>query len=117
MESLFTKIISSFIFICIVLYIIITDEKKIKIIIETFNKKRIIFNFILIFIFYIFITFIINNNKINLFYIDKQEHKQLIKSCNLALFGFIIALFSHIDLLFAPFWFIFIASDVFNFTM
>ena len=116
MKALFTKIISSFIFICIILYIIITDEKKIKIIIETFNKKHIIFNLILIFIFYIFITFIINNDKINLFYIDKQEHKQLIKSCNLALFGFIIALFSHIDLLFAPFWFIFIQKNLSRFS-
>lgn len=117
MKALFTKIISSFMFISIVLYIIFTDEKKIKIIIETFNKKRIIFNLILISIFYIFINFIINNDKINLINIDKEEHKQLITSSNQALFGLIIALFSHVDLLIAPFWFIFILSSVFNFTM
>lgn len=117
MEALFTKIISVIILIYLVLYLIIIDKNKIKIIIETFNKKHIIFNLILVFICYIFINFIINNDRLNLININKEEHKQLITSCNLALFGFIIALFSHLDLIIAPFWFIFIASAVFNFKM
>jgi hypothetical protein len=117
MKALFTKIISVVILIYVILYLIIADKNKIKIIMETINKKHIIINFILVFICYIFINFIINNDRVNLININKEEHKQLITSCNLALFGFIIALFAHLDLLVAPFWFIFIASSVFNFKM
>lgn len=117
MDTLFVKMISVIMFISVVLYLIFTDKNKTKIIIETFNKKRIIINLILVSIFYIFINYIINNDKINLINIDKKQHKQFIKSSNQALFGFVIAFFAHIDLIFAPFWLIFISSSLFNFSM
>lgn len=117
MENITTKIISIAIFICIVFYIIIIDKHKIKLIMEALKKKHILFNLTLIFIFYIIINFIINNKKLNLINIDKDEHKILIKSCNLGIFGLIIAIFSHLDLIIAPFWLIFIASAIFNFEM
>lgn len=114
MKDLFIKIFCSIIFICITVYLIITDRNKTKIIIQTLNKKRIIFNLILILIFYIFINYIINNDKINMINISKDNHKGLITATNKALFGFIIAFFSHMDLFIAPFWFIFFALTVFK---
>ena len=114
MDNLFIKIYWIATFIIMTIYFILIDKYKVKKVINLFESKIAFINLISVFIFFMFIHFVINNKNINLINIDKKLHSKLIEACNQGLFGFIIAVFAHIDLIFAPFWFIFISSYVLN---
>jgi hypothetical protein len=112
MDNLLIKIYWISIFLIMTTYFISIDKYKVKKVIDLFKNKIAFINLISVLIFFMFIHFVINNKNINLINIDKKLHNKLIQASNQGLFGFIIAVFAHIDLLFAPFWFIFISSYV-----
>lgn len=107
MDKILFQNIFAVLLIILVISIIIFDKKKINIIKEVFKKPFSFFYLLFTLFFYIFINYIINNKKINIFNISNQEHNRLKNISQQSLFALIIAIFAHLELFISPFWLIF----------
>ena len=107
MDKILIEIIFSIFLFFFIVLLIISDNKKIKILAESFKPLHIKIYFILTILFYLFIIYGINNENLKIITIDKKEHLRLKNIANNSLFGLVIALFAHLKLFIFPFWFIF----------
>lgn len=107
MDKILLKIILGGFLSLIIFSIIFFDKNKIKIFKESMKPLHIKIYFIATILFYLFINFGINNQKINLINIDEDEYIRIKKIANQSLFGLSIALFAHLHLFITPFWIIF----------
>lgn len=91
----------------LILFLIITDKKKIEIAKESLKPTHVRIYLILTILFYLFINYGINNKRFNLITIDKKEYQRIKNISHQSLFGLIIAIFAHLHLFILPFWLIF----------
>lgn len=107
MDKISLKFILGGFLLFLILFLIITDKKKIEIIKESLKPLHIRIYLVLTIIFYLLINYGINNKQFNFITIDQKEHKRIKNITHQSLFGLIIALFAHLHLFISPFWFIF----------
>lgn len=107
MDKITLKFILGGFLLFFIIFLIITDKKKIEIAKESIRPTHVRIYLVLTIIFYFFINYGINNKRFNFITIDKKEHERLKNIAHQSLFGLIIAIFAHLHLFISPFWLIF----------